>query len=41
MLFGMPPDRMSDKAYFLTLDLIPVKMGFTRLLLKTAHVLLL
>lgn len=41
MLFGMPPDRMSDKGYFFPLDLIPVKMGFTRPLFKTAQVLLL
>lgn len=41
MISGMPPDRMCDKGYFFPLDLIPVKMGYTWPLLKTAHVLLL
>lgn len=43
MTSGMRLDRMSDKGYlvFFPLDLIPVKTGYTRPLLKTAHVLLL
>lgn len=43
MISGMPLDRMSDKGYlvFFPLDLIPTKIGYTRPLLKTAHVLLL